>query len=85
MVRSRTYLLQRQPRLIPVQAAKEPLEHLVEERDAGAVETAPVGEDVEAYALLKHLVLLAVVSRRWCVGQRRDRGNGLRCRPTSAR
>jgi ESS family glutamate:Na+ symporter len=55
-----TYLLQRRPRLIPVQAAKEPLMHLVEERTPEPLETAPVGEDVQAYGLIKHLVLLAV-------------------------
>jgi ESS family glutamate:Na+ symporter len=55
-----TYLLQRRPRLIPAQAAKEPLMHLVEERTPEPVETAPVGEDVQAYRLVKHLVLLVV-------------------------
>jgi len=55
-----TYLLQRRPRLIPAQAAKEPLMHLVEERTPEPAETAPVGEDVQAYGLIKHLVLLAV-------------------------
>ena len=55
-----TYLLQRRPRLIPAQAAKEPLMHLVEERTPEPLETAPVGEDVQAYGLIKHLVLLAV-------------------------
>ncbi|HVQ15756.1 MAG TPA: sodium/glutamate symporter [Vicinamibacterales bacterium] len=55
-----TYLLQRRPRLIPAQAAKEPLMHLVEERTPEPAETAPVGEDVQAYRLVKHLVLLVV-------------------------
>jgi ESS family glutamate:Na+ symporter len=55
-----TYLLQRRPRLIPAQAAKEPLMHLVEERTPEPLETAPVGEDVQAYRLVKHLVLLVV-------------------------
>jgi ESS family glutamate:Na+ symporter len=55
-----TYLLQRRPRLIPAQAATEPLMHLVEERTPEPVETAPVGEDVQAYRLVKHLVLLVV-------------------------
>ena len=55
-----TYLLQRRPRLIPAQAAKEPLMHLVEERTPEPLETAPAGEDVQAYGLIKHLVLLAV-------------------------
>jgi ESS family glutamate:Na+ symporter len=55
-----TYLLQRRPSWIPVQAAKEPMEHLVEERTPEPLELAPVGEDVQAYGLLKHFVLLAV-------------------------
>jgi glutamate:Na+ symporter, ESS family len=55
-----TYLLHRRPRLIPVQAAKEPLMHLVEERTPEPLVMAPVGEDVQAYGLIKHLVLLAV-------------------------
>ena len=55
-----TYLLQRRPRWIPAQAAKEPLTHLVEERTPEPSESAPVGEDVQAYGLVKHLVLLAV-------------------------
>ena len=55
-----TYLLQQRPRLIPAQAAKEPLMHLVEERTPEPAETAPVGEDVQAYRLVKHLVLLVV-------------------------
>jgi len=55
-----TYLLQRRPRLIPAQAASEPLTHLVEERTPEPQETAPVGEDVQAYRLVKHLVLLVV-------------------------
>jgi len=46
--------------LIPAQAAKEPLMHLVEERTPEPLETAPVGEDVQAYRLVKHLVLLVV-------------------------
>ena len=55
-----THLLQTRPRWIPAQAAKEPLTHLVEERTPEPVETAPLGEDVQAYGLVKHLVLLAV-------------------------
>jgi ESS family glutamate:Na+ symporter len=55
-----TYLLQRRPRWIPVQGASEPLTHLVEERTAEPLETAPAGEDVQAYGLVKHLVLLTV-------------------------
>ena len=55
-----TYLLQRRPQWIPVQGAKEPLTHLVEERTPEPAETAPAGADVEAYGLVKHLVLLTV-------------------------
>jgi glutamate:Na+ symporter, ESS family len=55
-----THLLQTRSRWIPAQAAKEPLTHLVEERTPEPLETAPVGADVEAYGLVKHLVLLAV-------------------------
>jgi len=55
-----TYLLQRRPRWIPVRPAAEPLTHLVEERTPEPVATAPAGEDVQAYGLVKHLVLLTV-------------------------
>jgi ESS family glutamate:Na+ symporter len=55
-----TYLLQRQPRWIPSQGAKEPLTHLVENRTPEPPVVAPIGEDVQAYRLVKHLVLLAV-------------------------
>jgi len=56
-----TYLLgQRPPSLIPAQAARETMEHVVEERTPEPSGQTPVGEDVEAYGLLKHFVLLAV-------------------------
>src|SRR5262245_4512175 len=56
-----TYLLQRRPHWVPVQAAKEPLmHHLVEQQTPEPAEAAPVGADVEAYGLVKHLVLLTV-------------------------
>jgi glutamate:Na+ symporter, ESS family len=55
-----THLLRRRPRWIPAQTAKEPMTHLVEERTPEPSETAPIGEDVQAYGLVKHLVLLAV-------------------------
>jgi ESS family glutamate:Na+ symporter len=55
-----TYLLQRRPQWVPVQAAREPLTHLVEERTPEPMSQAPVGEDVQAYGLVKHLVLLVV-------------------------
>jgi len=62
-----TYLLQRRPQWVPVQPAKEPLAHLVQERTAEPVPVAPVGEDVQAYGLVKHLVLLvaAVGAGAW--------------------
>jgi ESS family glutamate:Na+ symporter len=55
-----TYLLQRRPQWLPVQAAKEPLAHLVEEQTSEPIPVVPVGEDVQAYALVKHFVLLEV-------------------------
>jgi glutamate:Na+ symporter, ESS family len=55
-----TYLLQRRPTWIPVQEAKEPLTNLVEERTPEPAPAAPPGSDVEAYGLVKHLVLLTV-------------------------
>jgi ESS family glutamate:Na+ symporter len=55
-----THLLRRRPRWIPVQTAKTPMTQLVEERTPEPAEGAPVGEDVQAYALVKHLVLLVV-------------------------
>src|SRR5262245_14116276 len=55
-----TYLLRQRPRWIPREAAREPMTHLVEDRTPEPPTSAPVGEDVEAYALVKHLVLLAV-------------------------
>jgi ESS family glutamate:Na+ symporter len=55
-----TYLLRTRPRWIPVQAAREPMTHLVEERTPEPGAIAPAGEDVQAYGLAKHLVLLAV-------------------------
>jgi glutamate:Na+ symporter, ESS family len=55
-----TYLLRTRPRWIPAQAATMPITHLVEDRTPEPSESAPVGEDVEAYALVKHLVLLTL-------------------------
>jgi glutamate:Na+ symporter, ESS family len=62
-----THLLRRRPRWIPLQAAKEPITQLVEERTPEPAATAPTGEDVQAYALVKHLVLLvaAVGAGAW--------------------
>jgi len=55
-----TYLLQRSPRWIPAQAAAEPAMHFVEARTEEPPATTPLGEDVQAYRLLKHLILLIV-------------------------
>jgi ESS family glutamate:Na+ symporter len=54
------YLLRKRPLWIPVQAARERLAHRVEERTPEPSESAPIGEDVQAYRLVKHLVLLVV-------------------------
>jgi glutamate:Na+ symporter, ESS family len=54
-----THLLRRRPRWIPVQAAKEPMTHIVEDRTPEPSDATPLGEDVQAYGLVKHLVLLA--------------------------
>jgi ESS family glutamate:Na+ symporter len=54
------YLLRKRPLWIPVQAARERLAHHVEERTQEPSESAPIGEDVQAYRLVKHLVLLTV-------------------------
>jgi ESS family glutamate:Na+ symporter len=55
-----TFLLQRRPTWIPEQAAGQPIAHYVEARVEEPPPAAPTGEDVEAYGLLKHLVLLVV-------------------------
>jgi ESS family glutamate:Na+ symporter len=55
-----TYLLRTRPRWIPAEAATTPMTHLVEDRTPEPPGSAPVGEDVEAYALVKHLVLLTL-------------------------
>ena len=55
-----TYLLQRRPRWVAVRAADEPMMHLVEQRTPEPPGAAPAGEDVQAYRLVKHLVLLTV-------------------------
>ena len=55
-----TFLLQRRPTWIPERAASKPIAHYVEARVEEPPAGAPVGEDVEAYGLLKHLVLLIV-------------------------
>jgi len=55
-----TYLLERRPTWIPAQAADRPLAQYVEDRTEEPVDAAPVGEDVQAYGLLKHVILLIV-------------------------
>lgn len=55
-----TYLLTRHPTRVPVTAAVGTLENLVETRVEEPQPSAPVSEDVEAYALLKHLVVMLV-------------------------
>jgi ESS family glutamate:Na+ symporter len=55
-----TFLLQRRPMWIPERAARKPIAHYVEARVEEPPAAAPVGEDVEAYGLLKHLILLIV-------------------------
>ena len=62
-----THLLRRRPRWIPAQAAKEPITQRVEKRTPEPAATAPIGEDVQAYGLVKHLVLLvaAVGAGAW--------------------
>ena len=59
-VRSPRICCSARPHWIPVQAAKEPLTHLVEARTPEPAQAAPAGADVEAYGLVKHLVLLTV-------------------------
>jgi ESS family glutamate:Na+ symporter len=54
------YLLRKRPLWIPGQPAKERVTHLVEKRTQEPSESAPIGEDVQAYGLVKHLVLLTV-------------------------
>lgn len=62
-----TFLLERRARRLPVGPAEEPIAHLVEAHTPEPAATAPIGEDVEAYGLLKHVVLLvsAVGAGAW--------------------
>jgi ESS family glutamate:Na+ symporter len=53
-----TYLLDRHPRRVPVSVAAGTLESLVEQQFPEPVTSIPAGEDVEAYGLLKHLVVI---------------------------
>jgi len=56
-----TYLVERQVRgLAPPNPATPTLENLAEQQFPEPVVTTPAGEDVESYALLKHLVIMLV-------------------------
>jgi ESS family glutamate:Na+ symporter len=62
-----TYLLDRRPMRVPPPPTDPTLENLAEQQFPEPATSAPVGEDVEAYALLKHLVLIiaAVGAGAW--------------------
>jgi ESS family glutamate:Na+ symporter len=53
-----TYLLERHPRLMDTTPKDGTLENLAEQQFTEPATGAPVGEDVEAYGLLKHLVVI---------------------------
>ena len=53
-----TYLLDRHPRRVPATVAAGTLESLAEQQFPEPVASIPAGEDVEAYGLLKHLVVI---------------------------
>jgi glutamate:Na+ symporter, ESS family len=53
-----TYLLDRHPRRVPAVPKGGTLENLAEDQFPEPATAAPAGEDVEAYALLKHLVVV---------------------------
>ena len=53
-----TYLLERHPRRVPQASHEGTLENIAEEQFPEPVSAAPAGEDVEAYGLLKHLVVI---------------------------
>jgi glutamate:Na+ symporter, ESS family len=53
-----TYLLDRHPRRIPSPPKDGTLENLAEQQFPEPSPSAPAGEDVEAYGLLKHLVVI---------------------------
>src|SRR5262245_24860656 len=55
-----TYLLTRHPRYVPLQPAGQTLANIAEPTFTEPPALAPAGEDVEAYALLKHLVVMLV-------------------------
>jgi glutamate:Na+ symporter, ESS family len=53
-----TYLLGQHPRYVPARPSRVTLENLAEQQFKEPRASAPVGEDVEAYSLLKHLVII---------------------------
>jgi ESS family glutamate:Na+ symporter len=53
-----TYLLERHPRRVDTTPKDGTLENLAEAQITEPPSSAPAGEDVEAYALLKHLVVI---------------------------
>jgi len=53
-----TYLLDRHPRRVPAVPQDGTLKNLAEEQFVEPLTTVPAGEDIEAYALLKHLVVI---------------------------
>jgi ESS family glutamate:Na+ symporter len=53
-----TYLLDRHPRRVPASPKRGTLENLAEQQFPEPATAVPAGEDVEAYALLKHLVVI---------------------------
>jgi ESS family glutamate:Na+ symporter len=55
-----TYLIERRPRVLTTDPPLATLENLAEAQLPEPVPSPPAGEDVEAYALLKHLVVMVV-------------------------
>jgi glutamate:Na+ symporter, ESS family len=55
-----TYLLERHPRRLEPPVASTTLTNLAEQQIPEPAASAPAGEDVEAYGLLKHLVVMIV-------------------------
>ena len=53
-----TYLLDRHPRRMPTETPDGTLQNLAEAQFPEPASSVPSGEDVEAYALLKHLVVI---------------------------
>jgi ESS family glutamate:Na+ symporter len=53
-----TYLLDRHPRRVPASPKRGTLENLAEQQFPEPATAVPAGEDVEAYTLLRHLVVI---------------------------